>query len=263
MRYLRPIQTWIVLLAAALLPLCGQQSNVWKVPAAFAIDKPTITEGDVMVRLFGNYSAAQRISIWISDPMFEEQSSDAAAETVASRVILSDTSRPNQLVLLLSTTPSEGFFDCRPCAPIISVADLKRNNSVWQLASYAQLGPMGSYGQPPDATLKRLSQEINVFVLATGDVHMGFSSANVRFVGPTSAGYSVVFEMNTSFSNEGACEPERNNCAENVTEISVTQAPYYPDIVTVTRGTDIEDLSAPSQPVDRTTTWRFDGREYR
>lgn len=245
------------------LQACGEATKPGPVPASAEVHKSVLTEADAMQAMFGHFSPQQRSATWLAPAKFFSLSLNENQENATTKVLISDTSKPGRVAFLLATRPAEGSFDCHPCGPIISVAVFEQKDARWTLAEYTSLGEMGGYGQPPAATLRRLSPEINVFVLTSSDLHMGIAGTYVRFIGPTAGGFATVFATGTKFSNEGACEEEERNCAENSTSIIVKPGRNYPVIVTQTKGTENNDLATPSKPVDSIRTWHFDGNEYK
>ncbi|MCB1309227.1 MAG: hypothetical protein KDK30_13635 [Leptospiraceae bacterium] len=244
-------------------------TGLWQVPGNLKIQSDTLATESAMRRLFGSYNPAEKASFWAVDREAELAEIYAAEEfpfELRTEMIKADVSRANAVVFVFATKPEKIFFDCRICAPDISVAVFRKEaGPAWRLDLYQRIDPMGHYGTPPETDFIDIGPNHRAISFASGDLHMGFNTSWSGWFARVGDTYKLVFSATTYFDNEGTCEvPETGNapCVEYSTEIEIveTDAEYY-EIHTTTTGRDItpenEVLDAASEKL-----WRFNGEEY-
>jgi len=151
------------LIAFVSVAFCAPKPSVHYPRTTLSLSGNTISTESAMIGLFGNYSTAEKRSVWISDssPLidFFQQGFKPPLEVITT-VPAADTTDPLRVVFLLSTVPAKEFFQCRICSPVLSVAAFERGSGEWHLSQLQLLATpfgynIGRYGAAPQASVIR------------------------------------------------------------------------------------------------------------
>lgn len=236
------------------------------IPTSIEIESRILTPGMAMKSLFGAWNEAKGLSRWVMPPMQRDPSrldfrSPVKSQYVETSVVAKDVASRGNVVLVLATLPEGDSYECRICAPLLSVAWFQQDEKVWKLKDHAFLQPMGSYATPPAVSMIEIGKGHRAFELTTSDLAQGISTTAVHWLAPVPGkGYEIVFEYISSRANDGQCSPPEFPCEHVSRKIKIlpSKKEYYDLEMTVR-----ESTTAHSELKTRKVRYFFDGKRYR
>jgi len=137
-------------------------------------------------------------------------------------------------------------------------AVLVKQGMTWQVESAtADLGELGSWGQPPEAQLIKIGpDQYGVFFKSNG-TGQGVSTENTSLVTAVGTKLKEVFSLETSENNGGVCESADCYDYETKLEFVPGRNPDYFDINAVTKG------SLPGGKKKKPQRFSFTGEQYK
>ncbi|MBU43092.1 MAG: hypothetical protein CMN76_07745 [Spirochaetaceae bacterium] len=237
------------------------------IPEELKIENRILTPGQAMKGLFGHWNESTQKSAWIMPPMKRDPRvldfrSPERSQPVETTVVARDVATKRQVILLLATLPEGDSYECRICAPLISVAWFVQKDEFWHLRSHEFLRPLGSYATPPAVSIIEIGQGTRAFELTTSDLAQGISTTAVHWLAPIPEKnrYDVLFEYVSSRANDGQCSPPEFPCEHTSRKVDLIKSKksYY-DLKLVER----QSSTAHSEIKSRTYRYFFDGLKYR
>ncbi|MCB1139311.1 MAG: hypothetical protein KDK23_11170 [Leptospiraceae bacterium] len=235
------------------------------IPSTIEIESRILTPGMAMKGLFGSWSEDRGLSRWVMPPMERDPSrldfrSPMKSQYVETTVVARDVATRGNVVLVLATLPEGDSYECRICAPLISVAWFQQSDKLWKLKNHTFLQPMGSYATPPAVSIIEIGKSNRAFELTTSDLAQGISTTSVHWLAPIPEnGYGIIFDYVSSRANDGQCSPPEFPC-EHVSRKVRTLASkkdYYDLEMTVR-----ESTTAHSELKTRKVRFLFPGKRY-
>jgi hypothetical protein len=247
----------IALLFVTLVRLANAQAMLTNAAALRAIygDYDPATETAKGDHWRGNDDGAERISI--ETLLFVQVNSGDPG----SRTYVVTSAVPQQ-----TTT---GKYECHACAPEIGVGIFVFEQGEWKVESKnACTDTIGQSGQPPDAELVRIGNDLYGVKLSVDDMHMGDATTYSEIVAANDKSVSVVWGLMEQEDNSGDYDPtgrdgssERINFSSAYRFVPTGPASDHYQIDVVSRGWGYGlDHSYRSQ--NWNATYRFKGGKY-
>lgn len=238
-----------------------------KIPESIELETRTLSQGQAMQSLFGHWDEKRNRSVWIMAPMKRDPDrldfrSPNRSQHVETTIVATDVEEKGKVAFLLSTLPEGDSYECRICAPLISVAHFRQEGKLWKLKDHSFLRPMGSYATPPAVNLIEIGKGTRAFELTTSDLAQGISTTIVHWVAPIPKedGYRIILDYISSQANDGQCEPPDFPCEHTSRKLEIipSKKDYY-DLQIITR----ESSTAHSESRTKKQRYFFDGKKYR
>ncbi len=123
-----------------------------------------LTEKQAMVAIFGNYDDDNHTSLW-KNMNFPEKATDDffASKTGIVNTIFFQSYKEHgrkKFFLVTKTIPTDIYFQCHACLPLISAATFSRAKGEWKIESQNLfITYEGEYGESPKVELIRVGQD--------------------------------------------------------------------------------------------------------
>jgi hypothetical protein len=168
---------------------------------------------------------------------------------------------PRQLVLIATAPPNE---TCHACAPVTGAVMFELKDGPWRVEyARADIGNRGTFGQPPNAHLRRLGPTKPAVEFELDSMAQGYAGSTVIFVAEVNHDLREVLSVATGESNEAAgMAPEQTFKWQATIEVSATIHQDFADLVVKSTGTKAAEDGNNISPYSATDTYRFNGEAY-
>lgn len=238
--------------------------------ATGAVLKGDYSIGRAMQVLYGDYDAANKLTLWspVRAAEFNSRWPDQLQVKVLADSTYVDDGVPRHMVVTWAKPEEQGAneYSCHACGVMISVSVFRKEVAGWKVeASNLQLGEIGAMGQPPKAKAQRLGPHTWGLVLQLGDIHQGELEQAIWIFGPQSDGFKQWFKAELVDDDKYGEFPQDDWCKGRTGELDVTCLWREIDFaMQPAEGKQVYDLVKTRRTPKGANleVWKFDGHQF-
>jgi hypothetical protein len=231
--------------------------------------EPRFTEKQAMTALFGNYNSNHKNSIWENMNLPEKDVNGFFSnKTGIASTIFFESYKANgkkKIFLITKTIPSDIYFECHACLPLLSSAIFVESNGHWKIEAH-NLFVMyeGEYGEPPKVEIIRIGNNKFAARLEYEHRHDLRLETKIALLIPYQEHVGIAYEQVIYFDNFNDCGSVQQ-CAAFKAEIDFdksTKDDFY-RIKTTRFGTELDNKQDDiAIPVDEKSVYQFQNGKY-
>jgi hypothetical protein len=227
------------------------------------------TEKQAMMALFGNYNDNQKDSIWenMDIPEKDTDSFFSKRTGIASTIFFKSYKESGQkkFFLITKTIPTDIYFQCHACYPLISAAIFVKSYGHWKIeAQNLFVMYEGEYGEPPKVEMIRIGND-KFAAKFEYECHTGlFVETEIALLVPHQNHIENSYKQVIYYDNFTDCGSVQQ-CAAYKAEIDfdkTTKDSFY-RIKTTRFGTELDNKQDDiAIPVDEKSVYQFQNGKY-
>lgn len=225
------------------------------------------TAKKIMQGLYRDYNVKDKTAAWLCNNPDKLAKFKVSGDTkFSSKLLFLDSitvKGVKQLYVITSSRPDGDEFVCHSCAPLEEVFIFEKDAPAWRLIYRKIFDQVGSFGESPEFTLKKLGTDSYGFLINPGFTGQGIEEQSIGMYSYYQAEFKSILTIpEVAMDNKGACDDKvPGSCwGYDYTLIFATTPANYNDIILTKKGTESKDGKV--MPVDTTIKYQFAGNAY-
>jgi hypothetical protein len=235
----------------------------------YIICRPSLSEEQALVMIYGNYDPASKSSTWVNIPFPDKEDASGYFEKRKGlvRAIFFKAYHEDgksKIFLLTKTIPTNISFDCHACLPLIGGAIFVQRIGSWEIEAQNQFIMYdGEYGELP--IMKLIAVGKNKFGVSLEYSHIAISNRELSILVPYKKSIVNAHKEIIYYENFSNCEPSKTiQCEAYTADVNFEKSSkgYFYDIQVKRFGTVYSDKRGKTMPVDQDISYQFINGKY-